>query len=45
MTCPVWEEIQPRIIQFKTNYLDLDAPDRQAQALARTIDHFQSAGA
>ena len=44
VTCPVWEKIQPRIIQFKTNYIDLDAADRQAQALARTIDHFQSTG-
>ena len=43
--CPVWEKIQPRIIQFKTNYIDLDSADRQAQALARTIDHFESAGA
>ena len=35
--CPVWEEIQPRVIQLKTNYFDAGAAERQAEILARTI--------
>ena len=39
-SCPVWEKIQPRVIQLKTNYFDLDAARQQAEILARTIDFF-----
>jgi perosamine synthetase len=39
-SCPVWEAIQPRVIQFKTNYYDLDAAKQQAEVLAQTIDFF-----
>ena len=39
-TCPVWENIQPRIIMLKTNYFDSDEADRQAEILARTIRRF-----
>lgn len=39
-SCPVWEAIQPRIIMLKTNYFDTAEADRQAEALARTIDRF-----
>ena len=38
--CPVWERIQPRIMQFKTNYFEVDAARREADILARTIRHF-----
>ena len=38
--CPVWEEIQPRVIQLKTNYFDLDEAERQAEILARAIRSF-----
>lgn len=41
VTCPVWDKTQPHIIQFKTNYFEIDAAARQAEALAMTIDHFQ----
>jgi perosamine synthetase len=35
--CPVAEELQPRLMQFKTNYWDPAAADRQAAILADTI--------
>ena len=38
--CPTAEAIQPRLIQFKTNYGDQPTIDRQAEALARTIQYF-----
>lgn len=38
--CPVWEAIQPRVIQLKTNYFELPTAERQADALARTIRSF-----
>jgi perosamine synthetase len=40
--CPVAEKIQPRMIQLKTNYGDLETIDRQAQALAKTIRYFEA---
>ena len=40
--CPVWEQIQPRIMQFKTNYFDQDSAARQARALASTIEYFST---
>jgi perosamine synthetase len=40
VSCPVWDSIQPRVIQFKTNYFDLDAARRQADILDRTIREF-----
>jgi perosamine synthetase len=39
--CPVTESIQPRLLQFKTDYLSVDDANRQADALARTIARFQ----
>ncbi len=36
--CPVAEEIQQRIMQFKTNYRDLARARQQADLLARLID-------
>jgi perosamine synthetase len=38
--CPVAESIQPRLMQFKTNYGDQGTIDREAEALARTIRFF-----
>lgn len=35
--CPVAERLQPRLIQFKTNYFDATRRDRAALALRRTI--------
>jgi perosamine synthetase len=35
--CPVAEELQPRLIQMKTNYWRWEDAERQADALARTI--------
>jgi perosamine synthetase len=40
VSCPVWEKIQPRVIQLKTNYFDLDTARQQAEILAQTIDFF-----
>jgi len=39
-TCPVAESIQPRLVQFKTNYGDQATIDREAEILAATIAHF-----
>ena len=38
--CPVAEQIQPRLMQFKTNYGDRETINRQAEVLARTIRYF-----
>ncbi len=38
--CPVWEDLQPRIIMLKTNYWNTDAAARQAEILADTIRCF-----
>jgi perosamine synthetase len=39
--CPIAERIQPRLLQFKTNYWDSDNAAHQADILARTIAHFR----
>ena len=38
--CPVAESVQPRLLQFKTNYLDMSVGERKADALSRTIHYF-----
>ena len=38
--CPVAESIQPRLLQFKTNYWDEADAQKQADILARTISSF-----
>ena len=38
--CPVAEKIQPRLLQFKTNYWDTDDAERQAEILRQTISYF-----
>ncbi|MCC7351664.1 MAG: DegT/DnrJ/EryC1/StrS family aminotransferase [Phycisphaerales bacterium] len=35
--CPVAEQVQPRLLQFKTNYWDIREAQRQAEILAATI--------
>jgi perosamine synthetase len=39
--CPVAEATQPCLVQLKTNYGDAATIERQAEALARTIRHFE----
>lgn len=39
--CPVAESIQPKLMQFKTNYRSLELAETKAQALKKTIKHFK----
>ncbi|MEO1944054.1 MAG: DegT/DnrJ/EryC1/StrS family aminotransferase [Candidatus Thioglobus sp.] len=39
-SCPVAEMIQPRMMQFKTNYRNLEIAKQQAQILKDTINFF-----
>jgi perosamine synthetase len=39
--CPVAESIQPKLMQFKTNYRDLDLAERKADALRKTIESWK----
>jgi len=39
--CPVAESLQPFLLQFKTNYMDLDEALRQADILGKTIEYFE----
>ena len=38
--CPISEYLQPRMIQFKTNYWDLSEAESQAEILNKTIKMF-----
>jgi perosamine synthetase len=38
--CPVAERIQPRLLQFKTNYFTPDRREKAGMALRCAIDHF-----
>ena len=40
--CPVAESIQPKLLQFKTNYFDLAIAKKKARALRWTIDFFNN---
>ncbi|MEW6715909.1 MAG: DegT/DnrJ/EryC1/StrS aminotransferase family protein [Chloroflexota bacterium] len=40
--CPVAESIQPRLIQLKTNYFNVDEMEVQAEALMKTIKYFDT---
>jgi perosamine synthetase len=40
--CPVAESIQPKLLQFKTNYMDLDQAQNAAEALTKTLDYFKN---
>ncbi len=39
--CPVAENVQPRLLQFKTNYFDLNEAEQQAEILKKTIKYFK----
>lgn len=39
--CPVAEEIQPKIMQFKTNYRNLDVARRKTEILRKLIKSFK----
>ena len=39
--CPVAEMIQPKLMQFKTNYRDMELAEQKADALWKTIRKFQ----
>jgi hypothetical protein len=34
--------LQPKLMQFKTNYMDLGVASQKAEALAKTISFFDS---
>lgn len=38
--CPIAESIQPRLLQFKTNYMEMEIAGQKADALAKTIRYF-----
>ena len=38
--CPVAEFLQPRMIQLKTNYWDLDEAKQQVEILRKTIAEY-----
>jgi perosamine synthetase len=39
--CPVAEKIQPNLMQFKTNYVDMDEAKEQVEALRKTIESLK----
>ena len=39
--CPNAEYLQPRLMQFKTNYYNLEVAKVKAEALAKTIAYFE----
>lgn len=39
--CPVAESVQPKLLQFKTNYMDISVAERKADALAKTVAYFE----
>ena len=41
-SCPVAEEVQPKIMQFKNNYRSLDIALRQSNILKDTINFFKN---
>lgn len=38
--CPVAERLQPRLVQFKTNYWNIEDAKKQAETLAKTLASF-----
>lgn len=42
--CPVAERLQPRLMQFKTNYYDAERLARVSDAMSRTIEFFDRDG-
>jgi perosamine synthetase len=39
--CPVAESLQPKLMQFKTNYRSIDLAKEKAMALRKTIKYFE----
>ena len=39
--CPNAEKIQPKIMQFKTNYRDVNVAEQKVEALLKTIQKFK----
>lgn len=39
--CPVAESVQQNLLQFKTNYFDIDQADKQVETLSKTIKYFK----
>lgn len=39
--CPIAESVQPKLLQFKTNYMDMNIAKGKVEALAKTIDYFE----
>lgn len=39
--CPIAEKIQPRLLQFKTNYWNENDIDKQVEILRKTIEYFE----
>jgi perosamine synthetase len=39
--CPVAEALQPKIMQFKTNYRNIELAKYKAEALRKTIDYYK----
>ena len=42
--CPVAEGLQPKLFQFKANYMDMDYAQSQANILRQTIDSIADSG-
>ena len=40
-TCPVAEKIQPRMMQFKTNYRTIDEAKKHIEKLKHSLDKFK----
>ncbi|UUX91657.1 DegT/DnrJ/EryC1/StrS aminotransferase family protein [Methanoplanus endosymbiosus] len=40
--CPVAEQVQPHLMQFKTNYRDLNLARKKAEILSQVIEKFSS---
>ena len=40
--CPVAEDLQPRLMQFKTNYWDIETAKKQAEIINKTCTEFFS---
>jgi perosamine synthetase len=38
--CPVAENLQKRLMQFKTNYWELERAEEQAEILRKTLKNF-----
>ena len=39
--CPIAESLQPKLMQFKTNYRSIDLAKKKAMSLRKTIKYFE----